>query len=132
MSRRDDDDKTARQIARRNTKRAGDRSADLARALMNLPAPRLAKVELEDELRESIERARAITSHIARRRAERALAGELRRHELGEIEAALAKLEETGGADVRRLHLAEEWRAKLIAEGIAAAAQFPVPTDDEL
>ena len=92
----------------------------------------LAKAELDDELREAIERARAVPSHIARRRAERTLAGELRRRELGEIEAALAKVAEGANTDVRRFHLAEEWRAKLIEEGIAAAAQFPVPTDDEL
>src|SRR5262245_27981789 len=130
MTARDDDDKTARQIARSKQRRAGDRSADLAHELMKLPAPKLAKLEVDDDLRESIERARAITSHVARRRAERTLAGELRRHELGEIEAALAKVAESGGADVRRLHLAEQWRAKLIDEGIAAVAQFPVPSDE--
>jgi len=132
MSARDDDNKTARQIARSKRRRAGDRSADLAHDLMDLPGHKLDKLELEDDLREAIDRARAVTSHIARRRAERTLAGELRRHELGDIEAALAKLAESGGANVREFHLAEQWRAKLIEGGIAAAAQFPVPIDDEL
>jgi ribosome-associated protein len=132
MSARDDDDRTNRQIARSKQKRAGDRSADLANALMKLSEPALKKLEVDDELRESIERARAVTTHIARRRAERTLAGELRRVEIGEVEAALAKVQDHGSGDVRQFHLAEQWRAKLIEEGMAAAASFPVPTDDEL
>jgi ribosome-associated protein len=127
-----DDDRTARQIARKQTRRAGDRSADLAQKLMKLPAHQLAKLAIDDELREAIDRARAVTSHIARRRAERTLAGELRHQELGAIEAALANVEQSAGANVRRFHLAEQWRTKLIEEGIEAAAQFPVPIDDEL
>ena len=132
MSARDEDNKTARQIARSKQRRAGDRSADLARQLMTLPAPKLAKLELDDDLREAIDRARAVSSHIARRRAERTLAGELRRHEIGDVEAALAQLAESTGADVRQLHLAEQWRAKLIEEGMSAAAEFPGGADDEL
>jgi len=127
-----DDDKTNRQIARSKQRRAGDRSADLARKLMQVPGHVIAKLEIDDDVREAIERARAVTSHIARRRAERTLAGDLRRFEIGDVEAALAKVEETGGDDVRMLHLAEQWRAKLIAEGIAAAGSFPAKTDDEL
>jgi ribosome-associated protein len=131
MSSRDDDSRTARQIARSKTRRAGDRSADLANELMKLPAPALKRLAIDDELRASIEQARTITSHVARRRAERALAGELRGQDLGEIEAALAKVADASG-DVRAFHLAEQWRARLIAEGMAAAAEFPVPIDDEL
>ncbi|HEY5921619.1 MAG TPA: ribosome biogenesis factor YjgA [Kofleriaceae bacterium] len=132
MSARDDDNKTARQLARSQTRRAGDRSARLASELMKLSAPALRKLQVDDDLRESIDRARAVTTHIARRRAERTLAGELRRFELGEVEAALAKVAESGGADVRQFHLAEQWRTKLIEEGMAAATEFPGGTDDEL
>jgi ribosome-associated protein len=132
MSARDDDDKTARQVARSKQRRAGDRSARLANELMKLPGPALKKLAVDDELREAIDRARTVTSHIARRRAERSLAGELRRFELGEIETALAAVAESAGANVRQFHLAEQWRAKLIEEGVAALAAFPAPTDAEL
>jgi len=132
MSDSDDDPRTARQIARSKTRRAGDRSASLANELMKLPAPALKRLEIADELRESIEEARAVTSHVARRRAERALAGELRHVNLGEIEAALAKVADSGGGDVRAFHLAEQWRARFIAEGMSAAVEFPGATDDEL
>lgn len=132
MSARDDESKTARQIARSKQKRAGDRSARVARDLMNLPAPALKKLEVDDDLREAIVRARAVNAHIARRRAERTLAGALRRVEIGAVEEALAKVAESGGTDVRQFHLAEQWRAKLIEGGMAAAESFPAPTDDEL
>ena len=99
---------------------------------MKLPDSAVKRLELEDGLGEAIARARAITSHIARRRAERALAGDLRRFDLVALAAQLAKLDEGGATDVADLHLAERWRARLIEEGVAAAAEFPGGSDDEL
>ena len=86
----DVDDRSNRQIARQRRRAAGDRSATLAAALMKLGEPALRKLDLDDDdLRDAIDRARAVTSHIARRRAERALAGELRalRHRRSRSEA---------------------------------------------
>ncbi len=128
----DRDDRTARQIARGRQRRAGDESARLANALMKLPAPALKKVELDEDLRTAVDRARAVTAHIARRRAERTLAGELRRFDLAAVAAALDKVQGTDEADVRSFHLAEQWRARLIEEGIAAAAEFPGGPDDAM
>jgi ribosome-associated protein len=127
-----DDDRTARQIARSKTKRAGDRSAKIARTLMELKDSALAKLQLDDDLRSDVARARAVTSHIARRRAERTLAGELRRYELAEVDEQLQKLEDGGAAEARQFHIAEQWRARLIAEGMAAAAELPGGHDEEL
>jgi ribosome-associated protein len=121
----DDDPRTARQIARSKRHRAGDRSAKLANTLMKLPAPKLGKLQLDEDLREAVDRARKVTSHIARRRAERTLAGELRRYDLAEVDEQLAKLEQGEGHDVRQFHEAERWRARLIEEGVAALAEFP-------
>jgi ribosome-associated protein len=126
-----DDDRSNRQIARGKTRRAGDKSAQLASALMKLNDSAVAKLEIDEDLRESIARARAITAHIARRRAERTLAGDLRRFDLGELEAKLAAVTSTT-IDVQQFHLAEQWRTRLIAEGAAAIASFPGGGDDEL
>jgi ribosome-associated protein len=127
-----DDDRTARQISRSKQRRAGDRSAEVANALMKAPDAHIAKLEIDDDLRESIETARRVTSHIARRRAERTLAGDLRHVDIGAIEDQLERIAETGNPDARRLHLAEQWRTKLLEGGIEAAAEFPGTTDDEL
>jgi ribosome-associated protein len=120
-----DRDESRRQVAKRQRRVAGDRSARLASTLMKLTDSALAKLVLDDELRDDISRARAISSPIARRRAERTLAGELRRIDIGELEAALAA---AGSASVdasRLFHLAEQWRARLLEEGATAAAEFP-------
>ena len=120
-----DDQESRRTQARRERRKAGDRSADLANALMKLPASALAKLELDEDLREVIDRARAITSMVARRRAERALAGDLRRHDLVALARRLANVHATGAAEPQLLHAAERWRTRLIEEGLAAAAEFP-------
>jgi ribosome-associated protein len=114
-----------RQIARRAQRIAGERSARLAQALMKLPASALGKLGLDEELREAVDRARAVTAHVARRRSERALAGELRGIDLVEMEARLARVHETGAAEAQTFHLAETWRARMIEGGVAAAAEFP-------
>jgi ribosome-associated protein len=126
------DERSRRQIARGEARDAGDRSARLARLLMKLPDVALRKLTLDDDVREPIERARAVTSHIARRRAERTLASDLRRFELAELEDQLANTRERERADARHFQLAEQWRAKLIEHGIAAAAELPGGPDDEL
>lgn len=131
MSKRDDDDRTARQIARSKQRRAGDRSAAVARQLMQLPDSTIKKLELDEDTTEAIDRARRVETHIARRRAERTLAGDLRRFDnLGEIEDQLARIEETGNANVRQFHLAEQWRTRLL-EGTAQVEEVP-GADDEL
>lgn len=129
---RDDGPRSARQLARDGRREAGERSSRLAAALMKLPDAALAKLVLDDDLREAVERARRVTAHGARRRAERTLAGELRRFELGEVEAALDELRGAKQAGARQLHLVEEWRARLIEGGIAAAEALPGGPDDEL
>lgn len=125
MSARDDGTMSARQIARKKQRKAGDRSTRLANALMKLPAAAVKKLELSEDLRDAVDRARAVTQHIARRRAERTLAGDLRRFDLVELDAQLARAHEAGNPDAQQLHVAEQWRARLIEEGLAAAATFP-------
>lgn len=86
----------------------------------------LARLELDEDLRDAVDRARAVTAHIARRRAERTLAGHLRRSgALDELRRRLGDVEEQGGAETRLLHLTERWRSRLIDEGAAAAAELP-------
>ena len=84
-----------------------------------------AKLDLDEELRDEIEEARRVTSAIARRRAERTLAGVLRGVDIADVQQRMANVEATGSADPRLFHAAEKWRARLIEEGSAAAAEFP-------
>lgn len=122
---REDDGESRRQVARRAQREAGHRSARLAHELMTLQASALAKLDLDEDLRDLVDRARAVKAHIARRRAERGLAGELRRLDLADLEAKVANVQATGTADPQRFHLAERWRARMIDEGVAALAEWP-------
>lgn len=94
----------------------------MARELMKLPASSLAKLNLDEDLRDAVERARAVTSMIARRRAERTVAAALRRVDLAALAARIANVRATGLGDPQRLHAAERWRERLIdqADGLAA------------
>lgn len=125
MSDRDDRGDSRRQLARRQQRKAGDRSARLANALMKLPVSALGKLGLDEDLRASIDRARAVTAHVARRRAERTLAGDLRRIDLVALDTRLAQVQTTAAAEPQHFHLAEQWRTRLIEGGLAAAAEFP-------
>lgn len=81
----------------------------------------LAKLELDEELRGAVDDARAIVSPPARRRAERALAGELRNYELADIASKIANVESTGATDTAQFHLAERWRTRLVEDDAALA-----------
>ena len=120
------DEESRRAVKRREQRAAGDDSARMAAALMKVAAATLAKLELDEDLRAVVDRARQVTAHVARRRAERTVAGELRRAGgLAELQKRLTNVEQTGAAEPRLFHLAEEWRARLLDEGMAAAADLP-------
>jgi ribosome-associated protein len=127
-----DDDENPRVLAKRQKRAAGDRSAKLARILMQVPDTTVGKLELDEELQDEVERARKVTSQIARRRAERTLAGVLRGADLVDLQRRLDNVQATGAAEPRMFHLAERWRARLIEEGSAAAEQFPGGNVDPL
>lgn len=125
-----DDDRTARQISRSQTKKAGDRSARLARQLMDMKPATLTKLVIDDELRAAIDRARAVESQQARRRAERTLAGDLRGVDLVELTAKIELVGTSNDPANQFFHSVERWRDRLLADE-AALSEFPVQ-DDEL
>jgi len=126
-----DDDLSRRQRAKQQRRKAGDRSSDLARTFMLMKDATLAKLELAEDIRDAIDRARAVTSPVARRRAERTLAGDLRGFDLVDLATQVANVESTGVADSQLFHLAEQWRTRLIEED-AAATEFPGGNADPL
>ncbi len=99
---------------------------------MNLSGAALGKLGLDEEVREAVDRARAITAQNARRRAERALAGDLRRHDLDEVASRIAGLEAIEKAENQLFEDAERWRTRLIEEGSTACAEFPGGAEEPL
>src|SRR5262245_60430026 len=118
------DDESRRERTQREKREAGDRSSRVARQLMEMKQTSLDKLEVDEDLRDEIVAARKVTQAIARRRAERTLAGYLRGVDIADLQQRMANVEQTGNADPRLFHAAEDWRARLIEEGSAAAEKF--------
>lgn len=107
----------------------------LAEALVALSDAQLAPVPLDDELREEVQRARAVTSHIARKRQTQFLAKLLRKLDVDEVAPIRAVLEQDRShalRDASRLHRIEALRERLLDEGDAALDELVArhPTAD--
>jgi len=126
------DDESPRAAAKRERRDAGERSARLARILMGWKESALDKLQMDAEVREELDKARKVTSQIARRRAEREFAAYLRAIDLDELEAYMINIEATNNVEPRLFKLAETWRARLIEDGSTAAAEFPGGNVDPL
>lgn len=118
----EEEEESARQRARAERHQRGRKSAALAHTLMSLSDSLLKGIEMDQEVRDAVQRARSITSRGGRRREERRLAGELRLIDYTELDAQLLLLEESGRADARMFQLAESWRARMIEEPSADQA----------
>jgi ribosome-associated protein len=92
----------------------------LAHTLADLSDAQLAHVPLPAELREEVQRTRAVTQQIARKRQTQFLAKQLRKLDDDEIESIRAALEndkDRARVETASLHRLEQWRNRLIAEG---------------
>lgn len=99
----------------------------LAETLAALNDAELARVPLNDELRDEVLRTRAIKSHIAHKRQAQFLAKQLRKLDDEEIEAirrALAQDREKAHRETAATHRIEVWRDRLIEEGDEALAEL--------
>ena len=104
----------------------------LAQALAAMSDAQLARVPLDDDLRAEVQRTRAVTQQIARKRQTQYLAKQMRKLDDGELEAIRATLEhdrEHARREAAALHRVEIWRDRLVAEGDDALTelqqQFP-------
>lgn len=99
----------------------------LAETLANLSEAQLARVPLDDDLREEVRRTRAVTSHIARKRQNQFLAKQMRgldEDTLAAIRTALAEDRASAHRETAALHRVEQWRERLLAEGDEALGEF--------
>jgi ribosome-associated protein len=99
----------------------------LAQALVELSDAQLARIPLDDDLRDEVRRARAVTQQIARKRQTQFLAKQLRKLDDAELDPIRAALERDRGAAQREaaaLHRIEQWRDRLIAGGDDALDEF--------
>jgi ribosome-associated protein len=99
----------------------------LAEALSALGEAELARVPLDDDLREEVRRTRAVKSHIARKRQTQFLAKQLRKLDDDAIEAirtALGTDRDKAHRETAAMHRIESWRERLLDEGDDALGEF--------
>jgi ribosome-associated protein len=101
-------------------------------ALVELPAAELEALDLPEKLTDAVDACRRITSHGARLRQEMYIAKVMRDVDVEPIRAALARRGEIDRQRVRREHILEQWRARLLEDEPAAWSELAgrvEPTD---
>jgi ribosome-associated protein len=95
----------------------------LGAELVQLRRDQLQRIELPDELREAIEFAHRVTSHEGRRRHLQYVGRLMRQVDADGIRAAIDDVTGDSRAAVARMHLAEQWRDRLLDDD-AALTEF--------
>lgn len=97
---------------------------DLANLLIGLPAAQLGRIPLDDRLRAAVDEARAIRSHIARKRQMQFVAKLLRNEDTGPIIDTINAIRGEARQLTARHHRAEAWRDHLIDAGDEAVSEL--------
>lgn len=97
-------------------KQASHDLQDLGEALMELPAAKLAKLDLPDTLREAIEELRRVRSHEGRRRHLQYIGKLMRQVDPEPLREAVAAQRLPSAKETLALHEAERWRLRLVED----------------
>ena len=100
---------------------------ELAQRLVERSEADLARMPLDDELRDLVLTSKKITAQIARKRQIQYLAKHMRRRDdeaLAAIRAALEHDKSDGRREAQALHQVEYWRDRLIADGDEALSEL--------
>jgi len=89
---------------------------DLGDELVALPPVELDALELPEDLRDAVIEARRITAHGARVRQRLYIGKLLRRIDVEPVREALARRADVDRQRVRREHVIEQWRERLLAD----------------
>lgn len=105
-------------------KREAKAVQSLGERLLKLGDAELARMPLDDDVREVVLATRAQRSNSALRRQRLYLAKVLRGTDIDALAAAIAGLDQQDGASRRRFHDAERWRDRLLNEGQPALVEL--------
>jgi ribosome-associated protein len=102
---------------------------DIGVVLVELPAVELEAMALPEKLYDAVIACRSITSHGARLRQEMYIAKVMRGVDVEPIRARLARRSELDRQRVRREHVLEQWRERLLADEPAAWTELAALVD---
>ena len=105
-------------------KRKAEALQELGEDLITLKPEQLARFDLPDSLRDAILAAQAITSHGALRRQRQYVGKLMRKVEAAPIRARLLEIRGEDAMTRARLHRAERWRDRLVADGDRALTEL--------
>ncbi len=100
-------------------KREVEALQDLGAQLVKLPEAQFKRIELPEDLREAVAMCRKITQNSALRRQRQYIGKLMRSIDPAPIQAQLDAFSGASAAENARLHQAEKWREKLIADNEA-------------
>lgn len=112
------------EVSRSQQRREALEVKSLASRLIALPAARLAKVPLDDQLRSEIDHARSMKSHGARKRQLQYVAKLMRRNDPEPIQQTLESFETEARHLTARHHRSEAWRDFLLENGDRAVGSL--------
>jgi len=102
------------EISKSQRKREAHELLDLARKLVSMPASRLEKLPMDQDLRDEVEFARNIRSHGARKRQLMTVAKMLRKRDNEELLDAVNNVDQKNRQMNARFHHVEAWRDRLV------------------
>jgi ribosome-associated protein len=105
---------------------------ELGVALVEMPLVELEALELPEKLLDAVMACRTITSHGARLRQQMYIGKVMRNVDVEPIRAAISRRSETDRQRVRREHLYEQWRDRLVADDAAAWTELGGRIDPQL
>jgi ribosome-associated protein len=113
-------------ISKSELKREADEIHRLAQALTDLRASDYGKLQIDEDMRSYLDRARTTTAHIAKKREVLYIAKQLRkrRSELAGLFRAIDKPKSEQKKETARMHRLERWRERLLSEGDSALTEF--------
>ncbi len=120
-------------VSKSQLKRDSHALQDLGKRLAALPDDHLARIPLDDELREAIELARRIQNkRSALKRHYQFIGKLLRARDPDPIRAALAEIDQQSQQSIQRHHRAENWRDRILEQGadVIDALLLELPSAD--
>lgn len=118
----DDDEEII--ISKSQLKRESNALQEMGEELVGLPASKLAKIPMPEELAEAVALARKIKARGGLKRQLQYIGKVMRSIDAGPIEQALNELKNAAGKEAAKFHRLEQWRDRLIDEGDAALGEL--------
>ncbi len=127
-----DDEEAIIYVSKSQMKRESHALQALGEELVSLPAAKLAKIPMPEELAEAVTLARRIKARGGLKRQLQYIGKIMRSIDAEPIAQALEEIKSSAGKEAAKFHRLEKWRDQLVEEGDAALEQLlkEFPTAD--